>query len=66
MCVCVCVCDNKGQFSLSFSYTRYCAKNFSSLIFQNNNPHFTDAEKGAESLSYLLKVIQPASGRART
>ena len=60
----VCVCDNKVEFSLSVSCIKYYVKCFCPFIFQNNGPHFTDVEKGAKSLSHLLRVIQPASAES--
>ena len=60
----MCVCDNKVEFSLSISYIKYYVKCFCPFILQNNGPHFTDVEKGAKSLSHLLRVIQPASAES--
>lgn len=60
----VCVCDNKVEFLLSISYIKYYVKRFCPFILQNNGPHFTDVEKGAKTLSHLLRVIQPASAES--
>lgn len=49
---------------MSISYIKYYVKCFCPFILQNNAPHFTDVEKGAKSLSHLLRIIQPASAES--